>query len=103
MIAQFDARQHRTWIALLSCLILAMICFTDSASGQQNNQQRPAGRRPHPIIPRQINRNDNRKVNPILSAAPSIPQPACPSSSRALPPFSKTAMPKPPTPRPAWP
>jgi beta-lactamase regulating signal transducer with metallopeptidase domain len=45
MIAQFDAKQHRTWIALVSCLVLAMICFTDSASGQQNNPQRGASRR----------------------------------------------------------
>lgn len=35
MIAQFERKQSRTWIALLTTLILAMVALTDSAVAQQ--------------------------------------------------------------------
>jgi len=35
MIAQFERKQSRTWIAVLTALILAMVCLTDAAVGQQ--------------------------------------------------------------------
>ncbi|HEV8378470.1 MAG TPA: M56 family metallopeptidase [Tepidisphaeraceae bacterium] len=38
MIAQFERKQSRTWIALLTTLILAMVCLTDAAVGQQRNR-----------------------------------------------------------------
>ncbi|HEV8293456.1 MAG TPA: M56 family metallopeptidase, partial [Tepidisphaeraceae bacterium] len=43
MIAHFERKQSRTWIALLTTLILAMICLTDAAVGQQRTA---APRRP---------------------------------------------------------
>jgi hypothetical protein len=38
MIAQFEPKRSRTWIALLTTLILAMFCLTDAAVGQQRNR-----------------------------------------------------------------
>jgi len=48
MIAQFDGKQSRTWIALLTTLILAMVCLTDAAVGQQRNNgpRRPGNTEP---------------------------------------------------------
>jgi hypothetical protein len=45
MIAQFERKQSRTWIALLTTIILAMVALTDSAVGQQRDayQQRRRG------------------------------------------------------------
>jgi beta-lactamase regulating signal transducer with metallopeptidase domain len=45
MIAQFDGKQHRTWMALLAAIILAMVCLTDAAVGQQrgNGPRRGGG------------------------------------------------------------
>jgi beta-lactamase regulating signal transducer with metallopeptidase domain len=42
MIAQFERKQSRPWIALLTTIILAMVALTDAAVGQQN----PGPRRP---------------------------------------------------------
>src|ERR1051325_6353759 len=41
MIAQFERKQSRTWIALLTTLILAMVALTDAAVGQQQPGPRP--------------------------------------------------------------
>ena len=43
MIAQFERKQSRTWIAILTTLILAMVCLTDAAVGQQSGVPRPTG------------------------------------------------------------
>jgi beta-lactamase regulating signal transducer with metallopeptidase domain len=43
MIAQFDGKQHRTWMALLAAIILAMVCLTDAAVGQQGGTRSRRG------------------------------------------------------------
>src|SRR5438045_6578266 len=42
MIAQFERRQSRTWIALLTTIILALVALTDAAVGD-NRRPNPAG------------------------------------------------------------
>src|SRR5207248_10854486 len=52
MIAQFERKQSRTWIALLTTIILAMVALTDAAVGQQRARgPRPGvGGGPNPAI-----------------------------------------------------
>lgn len=51
MIAQFERRQSRTWIALLTILILAMVALTDAAVAQQRNNPARRGAVNRPAAP----------------------------------------------------